>query len=544
MFLTRTSFKNIPLLFLLLITCVVAAFLPPTTLAQNTKPADLWVTKTTDKDAVAFHPQRFPNGYYLPRSEADRLLNMLDPFASPLWNRISGEYQATVSKQDIRLYQKQNTIQFGKDTLTTARPLLVDQAGVVYLPLCSVYAILGRFPAVKANFEIDFPTEIPARAAVATPRPALTPAVTAPAVATPTPSSDALLPPDLPVATQPTPTSAVTPFPTATPLIPTPTPVVTPLATPASTPIVITATPTPNITPPPILPTQSEETKAANINVLLEDAKKGSNNANITKSQLQNNLSSAAQYLQARHTIVIDTEALPVTYDALKAPDLLSTKKNGSQKTDDTLPLNPRTGADTNLPADLTFKIAQRCQEILASNDSIQIVLTRGQSDESTTPAQRLERIKQAQAKALVCLRIDQSPHASLSGYRIFTVHTAVDPQGLTYASRSGSPDSFPSEAQYVPFQNMSLALARLVDAELTRGGFPAAKDKFKIAPLFYPKRACMPSITLSLGYSTSSDDLSRLQDTKFVQESAASLAQSLINFDRWLKENGWEARS
>ncbi|MFP4380572.1 MAG: N-acetylmuramoyl-L-alanine amidase [Candidatus Sumerlaeia bacterium] len=202
-----------------------------------------------------------------------------------------------------------------------------------------------------------------------------------------------------------------------------------------------------------------------------------------------------------------------------------------------------RPGTSSDPGPDLTLKIAKRCREMLERHENIKIVLTRENQYESPPLEDRLRVINASKARALFCLRLDYSAVESNRGFRIYSVHRAIDPSARAYFSaRRETPGTLPLDVQYTPYENLSLILAQLADDELRRAGLNPGEEKIKLAPFFLLKRAAMPSVSLSLGYSSNPDDRQNFSDPVYVDSAAASLAQSILAYNRWLEQLGLEA--
>jgi len=258
------------------------------------------------------------------------------------------------------------------------------------------------------------------------------------------------------------------------------------------------------------------ELRAVDISGLVESLRPTGGESALTKTQFEQDIRQAAQRLLARKTILIDPQASPAPSGAF-----------------------PRPGEDPG--PDLTFRVAKRCQEILSANTSLRIELTRDSPSAAPLLKERLQKVNTSGAKALICLRMDESTFPANAGYRLFTVHEAVDPEGRRYHAGTGKPDQLPPQVQYLPFENVSLVLARLLDSEMIRGGLVPARDRSRLAPYYLLKRAAMPSASVCLGYWSNPGDLARLRDESYVDSAAKSLAQGLILFDRFLEEIGLE---
>jgi N-acetylmuramoyl-L-alanine amidase len=233
----------------------------------------------------------------------------------------------------------------------------------------------------------------------------------------------------------------------------------------------------------------------------------------------------AAKPLLERQTIVIDPQ-----------PRSLRIALDGDEGM-----ARPGTAADPG--PDLTLRIARRCREILAQHQSVRIVLTRENQYEAPPLDERLRVINGSDARALICLRVDQSPFPENRGYRIHVAHRAVDPEGMQfYSVKRQKPGALPLSAQYTPYDNLSLVFSRLMDGEFLRAGMVPASDKIKLAPLWLLKRAAMPALSISIGYSSNSGDLDRFADDRHVESVAASLAQGILALHQWLEQTALEA--
>ncbi|MBN1868689.1 N-acetylmuramoyl-L-alanine amidase [Candidatus Sumerlaeota bacterium] len=185
--------------------------------------------------------------------------------------------------------------------------------------------------------------------------------------------------------------------------------------------------------------------------------------------------------------------------------------------------------------SDLTLRVARRCREILASNPAFQVVLTRDSDTEKASMDKRIQIANISRPRALVCLRVDGSGFKAPGGYRLYTVHEAVDPSAPDAATRDSLGKTAAAEAAYVPYENAGLLLARLLDEEMVRGGLVRGLGGLRLAPFYVPKRVAAPSVTVSLGYLSNEADSARFGEAAYVEAAAASLAQGLLRFGHWL---------
>jgi len=189
-----------------------------------------------------------------------------------------------------------------------------------------------------------------------------------------------------------------------------------------------------------------------------------------------------------------------------------------------------------NVGADLTLRVAQRCRDILASRPGVTVVLTRESGTRSPSVPERLRIVNTPGAKALICLRMDASPFPDKQGFRLYTVHEAVDPEGRRYHGRQDIPGALPQPSVYLPYQNVSLVLAQILEAEMTRGGLTTAPMALRLAPFYLLKRAAAPSVSISLGYLDQAGRFSSQDEQYLVNAAASSLAQGLLHYVSWIE--------
>jgi N-acetylmuramoyl-L-alanine amidase len=165
-------------------------------------------------------------------------------------------------------------------------------------------------------------------------------------------------------------------------------------------------------------------------------------------------------------------------------------------------------------------------------------VLTRSTGKAAGTLDERVNAINTAGAKALVCLRFDWSEYPENSGYRIYAMHEAVDPEALQLRGAPDAPagPALPQALAYLPYENASLVLARWIGKELDNSGLTAAPDPLTLAPHYLLRRAAMPAVTLSLGSWTCDADRASMSQADFAETLGRSLAQALLNYDDWLR--------
>ncbi|NQU42172.1 N-acetylmuramoyl-L-alanine amidase [bacterium] len=276
--------------------------------------------------------------------------------------------------------------------------------------------------------------------------------------------------------------------------------------------------PGPVETPPvSLLPQIDTTAPGVNMGSLVETFRLISGGENLSEDEVRQDFRLGARPLLARKVVVLDPEIVRASAESEAAL--------------------PRPGDSREEGVDLTLRIAERCRALLVDNPSISVVLTRDSLGASPSQPERLAVINGSGAKALISLRYDWSDFSENSGYRLFTVHEAVDPEGRRYHGRHEEPWRLPLEVQYVPYENLSLALAEFVDAELSRAGFPAAAEKRRLAPFYLLRRASMPSVSVALGYTSHGEDRRRMEEDRYVEFVAQSLAQALLLFDRWLNQ-------
>jgi N-acetylmuramoyl-L-alanine amidase len=297
-------------------------------------------------------------------------------------------------------------------------------------------------------------------------------------------------------------------------LTPTPAPTVAPRASAA-------VRPAPGAVVPPLLPAGSPgsaapretagEASGVDTAALAETLRllTGGQKAAAAPRDLTRSLRNAATTLLPRRTVVLDPEP------------------------------NPRAvGEGAGDVPDLTLQVAQQCRQLLAPHAaSLSVVLTRSSGATAGTLDERLNAINTAGSKALICLRIDWSEFPENCGYRIYAMHEAIDPEALQWR---GAPDAAPGPTQpqhltYLPFENVGLVLARLVQGQLDKSGQTGAPDPLVLAPHYLLRRAAMPAVTLSLGSWTCDADRARLTQAEYTGAVAASLAESLLRYNDWL---------
>ena len=262
-----------------------------------------------------------------------------------------------------------------------------------------------------------------------------------------------------------------------------------------------------------------------------------------------------ARSLLARRVFILDPQGIDTLAKATTVTSATATANTPSTTTAvtaelppiptaDTSETEPTTSTEPNL--ELTVRVAERCREILEANPSVRVVLTIPASPTGAStataplsPEQRVQTVNSAQGKALISLRLDSSPFPNIAGYRIFT----TTPPSRASLDAAPVPTGSPSpETSYFPYQDFSESLGRILDAELARGGLAAAPDRMKTAPLYLLRRSSLPSACVTLGYTTSDKDRARFSDTGYVESAARSLAQSLLEFDRYLQQSAGDA--
>lgn len=204
---------------------------------------------------------------------------------------------------------------------------------------------------------------------------------------------------------------------------------------------------------------------------------------------------------------------------------------------------NPTIGSASNDmipdPPDITLSIAKRCRAILQRDGSLRVLLTRSPGDSASLPDERLRVANTANALGLVSLRLDWSPFAANRGYRFHTAHQSVDPNAFRNLDNIDTPEQLPADAAYMPHEEMSLFLARLLDRGLKQVGIPSAPLKFKPAPFYVLKRAAMPSLSMNLGFWSNTSDRLRMSEKDYVELMAQNLAETLLLYSRLVADMG-----
>lgn len=192
-----------------------------------------------------------------------------------------------------------------------------------------------------------------------------------------------------------------------------------------------------------------------------------------------------------------------------------------------------RPEADSLSGPDLTRELARRVQDMAAIRLGMECVLTH-EPDAPNSLEERVRLINTTPARALVCLRLDNSAFTDASGFRLFYAHSGLDPKSGAYGNDDAQP--LPLAFQFMPWQDYSLDLCRQMETELLRAGLLAATPRIQPAPFYLLRRAPMPALSVSLGYRSNPEDRARLTDNRFISMTAAAIVQALANFEQQLQ--------
>jgi N-acetylmuramoyl-L-alanine amidase len=222
----------------------------------------------------------------------------------------------------------------------------------------------------------------------------------------------------------------------------------------------------------------------------------------------------AARKLVGRHTIAIDPQAYML-------PAISGEETSGTE----------------DMSTTVTYAIAERCRDFLSEQPMLQVVITRTSVNEVVNTEQRLSRAKIPDAMLLVCLRLDTSRFRNNCGYRLFTMHEAIDPEGRRYDANAALPGSDAGRFSYLPFENVSLTFAKILDYEMKRAGLLGAPQRYQMIPSKMLQSSPFPSVLLSFGYLSNPTDRERFGDSAYIDASARAIAQAVVDYSRWVEQ-------
>ena len=104
------------------------------------------------------------------------------------------------------------------------------------------------------------------------------------------------------------------------------------------------------------------------------------------------------------------------------------------------------------------------------------------------------------------------------------------------------TPEQLPVAGAYMPHEEMSLFLTRLLDRNLEGVGIAPAPLKSKPAPFYILKRAAMPSMSMTLGFWSNPSDRLRMSESDYVELMAQNLKETLLLYSRLVGDMSQEA--
>ena len=199
-------------------------------------------------------------------------------------------------------------------------------------------------------------------------------------------------------------------------------------------------------------------------------------------------------------------------------------------------PMAPVPGGHGLADTEALIRIARRCRDLLVERTKLEVVLSHEAGDD---PSKRRRALERDDLLALICLRVDASRFPGNAGFRVFIAHEATDPAALRMRGQNPDPTMLPPSLRYQPYQEASLALARLLEMRLAESGADAAPERLRLAPVYSLRRAETASTMAVLGYWSNTADRERLSSNEGVENTARALARTIMQFTLWVQANG-----
>lgn len=148
---------------------------------------------------------------------------------------------------------------------------------------------------------------------------------------------------------------------------------------------------------------------------------------------------------------------------------------------------------------------------------------------------QTIDWVNSQQCDVLIALAVDATTSSREQGVRVMIAHEASDAaarQALGSRRRG-----LPQKLNYIPYEQKSMQLARLVQEEMGRSPSLAVQE-IELAPLFLLRRVAMPSVEISLGSVSSDGERALMAQGRFAGEVARAITTALNRMQQSAQEN------
>jgi N-acetylmuramoyl-L-alanine amidase len=186
----------------------------------------------------------------------------------------------------------------------------------------------------------------------------------------------------------------------------------------------------------------------------------------------------------------------------------------------------PSDSADVRRMSGVTLQITQKIKSRLAQK-GYEVELTR-EDAQPVSLSQKLERIIASDGDLLLSIRVGISPSADTAGVRVLYPSQTTDYS--VGKSDAANGNTVPLDQQYTPFVERSKSLASLCLSAL-KNEFSGDDSALLPAPLYFGRRAPMPSILIVTGYISNPSDRNRLLDEMRQDRIAELLARAIDQF-------------
>lgn len=181
----------------------------------------------------------------------------------------------------------------------------------------------------------------------------------------------------------------------------------------------------------------------------------------------------------------------------------------------------------------ITERTAERIREALESGGQFTVSIPE-RPWSSQTLQETVDWINAQQCDALIALTVDATPFDKEQGVRLLVAHEAADASARQMlAVRRG----LPQKLNYLPYENQSTLLARLLHEEISNSTSLSIKN-VELAPLYLLKRVALPSVEISLGSVTSKNERNRMVHGRFTDEVAKIVSAALTRMQQSVQES------
>ncbi len=187
--------------------------------------------------------------------------------------------------------------------------------------------------------------------------------------------------------------------------------------------------------------------------------------------------------------------------------------------------------ANSESEAEITYKIARRCKEILEQDPSYQVILTRSENSYRSLD-DRVSIVNAVKPELFISLQIAGSPDERLAGYSIYYYDEVFDNEVRKYDFNESSKKKIPFGLNYYEYQSKSKRLASVIDKEFSKSLIRRDSGITK-APLYMMKCAAVPSVMVEAGYLTNKGERQLLNSPEYIEKLARSVSAAIVDFFR-----------